>query len=51
MNEVNRILVEVTLGKRPARADTPQMAEMRRKLTADVAAAKWQGKTICPLPD
>lgn len=33
--EINRISIEVTLGKPPARPDTPEMATFREKVTAE----------------
>lgn len=43
---MNRILVEVTLGRQPARPDTEEEAAFRRKMEIQVAQIENEGYTV-----
>lgn len=44
--DMQRILVDFTLGKPPAREDTPGMADFRRRMEVQVAEIKEKGYVI-----
>jgi hypothetical protein len=43
VEDIERILVEVTLGKPPAQPDTPEQAAFRQKMVVEVAEIKARG--------
>lgn len=46
VDELNRILVEVGTGKKPAKPDTPEMAKVRKAFEADFEKARTGGYEI-----
>jgi hypothetical protein len=49
VEDLNRMCMEVSLGRKPARPDTPREAEIRIELAKDIAAAKANGFIISPV--
>ena len=45
-DDVERIVVEVTTGKSPATADTPEQAEFRQKIESEVAEIIAKGGIV-----
>ncbi len=46
VDEMNRIVVEVGTGKKPAKPDTPEMAKFRESMQREFEQARANGKEI-----